>query len=594
MCGICGFHAGNDFNRSAVIKAMCSSLSHRGPDDEQVYSDGDFFFGHRRLSIIDLKTGRQPIWNEDNTVCVILNGEIFNFPELRADLEKGKHIFKTRSDTEVLVHLYEDFGTGMLRYLNGQFAFALFDKKERKIFAARDRLGQNPFYYYQRDDVFAFGSELKALLKFPLKRSIDLYALQLYFQHQFIPGDDSIYEGIKKLPPGSMLVYKAGTLEVKRYWEPRFEQGSVIPSAELTARAEDILTDAVKIRLNADVPLGTFLSGGLDSALITALSSEQHLRTVRTFTVDFGGKRSEAALARLVSEKYGTTHTEIYSDLSHLFSLEEVLKNYDEPFGDYSLIPTYYLCREVSKNVKVAVSGDGGDELFGGYKRYGAFLKLNAVLRFKGLVGSLPVKLRERIAPYLPLDFLGRYIRFISIFKKEELKAMLSFYIERNYDHILTPVLLNRDSPRIVDSFLYLPEAGLVKVDRAAMGNSLEVRTPFLDHRLVELMLSVPDGMNFDMFRTKKILRRIAAKHLPPELMRHPKQGFSPPLHEWYKNEHYFNTVKERVLYNKFVISGGLKRQFVEDLFCGEITYPKVHRIFLLHAFSVWMEQYGD
>ena len=588
MCGIYGFYSKRVKEPQNILKKMGEKLLHRGPDSQGEYSSNNFYLGHRRLSIIDLKSGDQPIFNEDKSISIIFNGEIYNFLELKETLIKKGHKFYTQTDTEVMVHLYEEYGEDMLNLLNGQFAFCIFDEKKHKLFLARDRMGQKPLYYYFDNGNFIFASEIKAILEFPnIDKSIDYKALTIFLKHQFIPGDLTSFNKIKKLPPANKMIFQDNKITIKKYWQPEFQVEN-IPYKTAKKHIEELLYNSVKLRKIADVKIGSFLSGGIDSSLLTAMYAQIMDKPINTFTVDFQEKGfSEKKFANLTAKKYQTNHKVLNVNISDLNELDKILSYFDEPFGDYSLIPTYYLTKAVSKDIKVAISGDGGDELFGGYERYKYFLKINCICPFAKLLGH------EKLNYYCKLNKHERYMRFISIFKPEELKTFVNktYLTESNYffpenKDIKYDIMAN-------DMFFYLPEDGLVKVDRMAMANSIEVRNPFLDHNLVEYSLKLPSKYKFNLLKTKIILRDLSKKYLPNKIVKGKKRGFNPPLISWYNDKKYYDSVRSKILHSKLLNTDFLNKKEIENFLSKPINYPMVHRVFLLHSLSVWYENYG-
>jgi asparagine synthase (glutamine-hydrolysing) len=559
MCGICGVY----FSRSGrtadqpLIDKMCGRIVHRGPDDQGIYLHQGLALGMRRLSIIDLDTGSQPIFNEDRTVSVVFNGEIYNFQELRTRLLSQGHQFRTRSDTEVIVHLYEEEGLDFVRKLNGMFAIALWDERRRRLVLLRDRLGVKPLYYSWTRDGLVFGSELKCLLECEgVERRIDREALYHYFTLGYIPHPWSIFEHIRQLPPAGRLVVEGERMEVDRYWrlEPAIDRSR--SREETRAELGALLADAVKLRMISDVPLGAFLSGGLDSSITVALMARQSSTPVRTFYIDFEEPGySERAYATAVARRYGTEHHELVVKPSAASVLDELVKHFDEPFGDSSAIPTYYVSQITRGHVTVALAGDGGDESFGGYQRYREILgrhSLPGPLRaMAGGVGLAFHRFLPRKAPgrrYLPS--LGMDNDQFYAVGTDELEArqflspdFLKAIPGVSTYELLRPCLEGADrtdplSPYSrLDLHHYLPDDILTKVDRMSMAHSLEVRAPFLDYRVVELAASLPHDWKIRDGDTKVILKETFGPDLPPETLEQRKRGFSIPLCRWLREE---------------------------------------------------------
>lgn len=536
---------------------MCRTLVHRGPDDEGYYTNDDVGLGMRRLSIIDLAGGRQPISNEDDTVHVVFNGEIYNHRELRSELERAGHRFTTRSDTEVLVHLFEEHGLEMVHSLRGMFAFAIWDERRSRLFLARDRLGIKPLYYSSRGtDEFGFASELKALRPFlPSTPEIDRRALGLYLAFGYVPDPHAIYEGVLKLPPGHRLVWtREDGAEVERYWSPVRSERPVSDERAAVRKLRELLEDAVRYRLIADVPLGAFLSGGLDSSAVVACMARAMDRPVRTFTIGFEDPRwNEAPHAAEVARALGTDHTELIvkPDVEDLF--ERVAVSFDEPFADSSALPMYLVSELARDHVKVCLSGDGGDELFGGYVRYREMLRRDGELSpaFRSALGGLARRLprstygRNRLLE-LSRSRKGRYAgmvaRSLRVDEGGVARGDLAAGVP-DLDQMLDPWFAqadDRDFPAqlmLVDALSYLPGDILTKVDRMSMAVSLEARVPLLDHRLAEFAFSLPTRMKFRNGEGKWVFRKAVEDLLPDSVFRKPKHGFGVPLGPWFRHE---------------------------------------------------------
>ncbi|MGD0781901.1 MAG: asparagine synthase (glutamine-hydrolyzing), partial [Candidatus Aminicenantales bacterium] len=513
MCGICGIYgaAGLPEDARALTRAMCDVIVHRGPDEDGYYADGPVSLGMRRLSIIDLATGRQPIHNEDKTIWVVYNGEIFNFPTLKPELLSRGHRFYTNADTEVIVHLYEDYGEDFVTHLNGMFAVALWDTKAKKLVLARDRLGIKPLHYAWQDGRLYFGSEIKSLLRAGVSREIDLESLSRFFTFEYVPAPDSIFASIKKILPGHLLTVQDGKTEIRRYWDVHYAEtrGKARPEAEYAEEIAARLRESVRMRLLSDVPLGVFLSGGIDSSTVTALMSETAGGRIKTFSIGFKEKTfDELDYARMVAERFGTEHTEFVVDASQAAALVPTLMEYlDEPLADASIVPTYVISKLARQHVTVALAGDGGDELFGGYDTYKAFKvarmyrKIPGFLR-RGLIGPV---VRRLPASEKRLSFEFKAKKFVagaeypfeiantlwwgaySPVQKERLfspalRAHLSAdpFAPISAQAAFTNAADPLDRLAYLDLKLYLQDDLLVKVDRMSMANSLEIRVPFL------------------------------------------------------------------------------------------------------------------
>ena len=573
MCGITGWanlDARTPPPEGAVdlLHAMCERMVHRGPDSEGLLVREGVALGMRRLAIIDLVTGEQPTWNENESVAVILNGEIYNYRELRTRLEKRGHSFRSTSDTEVLPHLYEEYGTSMVQHLNGMFAFALWDAKRRRLFIARDRFGEKPLYWGIFDDTLLFASEPKVLLAHPTVRpGLNLNALRQYLSYDYIPAPLSIYEGINKLPAAHMLTLENGRVDVQRYWRLSYQTSTPVPTErEAAEHLEGLLADSVSMRLVSDVPLGILLSGGVDSSTVAAMAVRASPEAVKTFSISFAESSfDESSYARAVAKYLGTDHHEERLSANLAANLVSEIGSWmDEPFSDPSLLPTYLLSRFTRKHVTVALGGDGGDELFAGYPMYwghrwaGLYGRVPRFVRrglIEPLVNALPVKTKNISLDYkarrfvlgADYDQVARHHIWFGSFTPEEQNALLSNEVKRQSDGDIygsaRALLADCDSDDVVermqslDTQLYLSEDILTKVDRASMAVSLEVRAPFLDPRIAEYAASLPSSYKLHGRKTKYILKRAVADLLPPFVLRRGKKGFGVPVAEWLKGK---------------------------------------------------------
>jgi asparagine synthase (glutamine-hydrolysing) len=556
MCGIFGLF-GTDREQPAsavVLEKMARALVHRGPDGGGVHRDGALGIGMRRLSIIDLDTGSQPIANEDGTVWVVFNGEIYNYRELRSELKGRGHRFATASDTEVIVHLWEDLGERCVERLRGMFALAVWDAPRRTLLLARDRLGIKPLYYAETPRGVVFGSELKALLESPwIARNVDRHAAAVYLERGYVPDPLSILDGVSKLPPGHTMTVRDGRIvERRRYWSstPFFESRTAAP-AEAEALLWERLTDAVRSHLVSDVPLGAFLSGGVDSTTVVAIMAKEMGAQVKTFSIGFREPGfDELPYAREVAQAFGTEHHELLVGPEDLEVLDDVLAAFDEPFADSSAIPTYIVSRLARQHVTVALSGDGGDELFAGYERY----LVDRRRRLIGMVGdsglgaplrrlstALPPGTRGKNYLYnLSLPRMERYLDAVSLFPARELDGLLerdgtngvetSFNTALREGRDLDPLSRLQD----FDIQTYLPGDILTKLDRMSMAVSLEARVPLLDHPLVEFACGLPADLRMRGTETKYLLKRVLQGRVPDAVLTRPKQGFGVPLVVWF------------------------------------------------------------
>jgi asparagine synthase (glutamine-hydrolysing) len=572
MCGIAGW-ASLDARRApqagaqVVLRTMCDAMTHRGPDSEGLMIATGIALGMRRLAIIDLITGEQPATSEDGQVAVILNGEIYNYRELRADLVKRGHKFRSASDTEVLPHLYEEYGAAMVRHLNGMFAFALWDAKARKLFIARDRFGEKPLYWGVFDNQVLFASEPKVLLAHTaVKPGLDLDALRQYLSFDYVPAPRSIYQGIQKLPAAHTLTIEDGRIKVQPYWRLSYKTPHPVPSEEEAAEVlRQLIGDSVRMRLVSDVPLGIFLSGGVDSSLVAALAVRASTEAVKTFSISFAESSfDESGYARAVAKFLGTDHHEERLSVSLAANLvTEIGAWMDEPLSDPSLVPTYLLSRFTRKHVTVALGGDGGDELFAGYPMYWGhrlaraydrvpkFLRRNVV---ELIARRLPVKTKNlsfdykvrRFVAAANYDEITRHHVWFGSFTPDEQTKLLTDDVKRASDddiyHDARRLAEMCDADNIIermqclDTQLYLAEDILTKVDRASMSVSLEVRAPFLDPRVAEYAASLPADYKLHGRTSKYILKRAAAPLLPSFVTKRGKKGFGIPIAEWLKS----------------------------------------------------------
>ncbi len=571
MCGITGW--ANLDSRTPpfegapeLLHAMCERMVHRGPDSEGLFVTNGAALGMRRLAIIDLVTGEQPVFNEDKSVAVILNGEIYNYRELRAGLEKLGHSFRSASDTEVLPHLYEEHGAEMVRELNGMFAFALWDAKRRRLLVARDRFGEKPLYWGVFDNTLLFASEPKVLLAHPaVKPTLNLQALRQYLSFDYVPAPLSIYQGIQKLPAAHILTLEDGRITIEPYWCLSYKTSQPVPSeTEAADQLQDLLADSVRMRLVSDVPLGVLLSGGVDSSTIAALAVRASSEPVKTFSISFAESSfDESAYARSVAKFLGTDHHEERLSANLAANLVgEIGAWMDEPFSDPSLVPTYLLSRFTRKHVTVALGGDGGDELFAGYPMYAGhrwaeiYNKVPAPLRtgvIEPLVRLLPVKTKNLSLDYKALRFVTgakydtvarHHIWFGSFTPDEQEQLLTADALQQTESDVyrearqIVEQCDNHDTVtrmQSLDTRLYLAEDILTKVDRASMAVSLEVRAPFLDPRVAEYAASLPGNYKLRGHKTKYILKKAVHELLPPFVTRRGKKGFGVPVAEWLK-----------------------------------------------------------
>ena len=560
MCGIAGIIRWD--GRPVLereIRAMCGVMIHRGPDEEGIHLGDGVALGMRRLSIIDLAGGQQPVANEDQSVWVVFNGEIYNYRELRRRLERKGHVFRTDSDTETIVHLYEDLGPRCVEQLRGMFAFAVWDDKQRQVLLARDRLGIKPLYYAEQDGELLFASELKPILSLPhVPRTVNWESVGHLFTFLATPPSRSIVGGISKLEPARVAVgTRRGALRVERYWDVDFEPDMTSTEDELVERLRELLVEAVTLHKISDVPVGAFLSGGIDSSTVVGTMAGLTPEPVKTFSIGFGEEGfDELAHARQVAAAFGTDHYDLVLRPDVVRMVEDLAWYLDEPFGDTSAIPTYMVSKLAAEHVKVVLTGDGGDELFAGYDRYvverreRAFDQVPLPLRrIAGGVGELmPEGMRgRRFLRHLALDGSRRYLDAASLFKADELERLfqadalaqiakhdpwttaLSFLRHPNADWLA--------AAQYFDINNYLPLDVLTKVDRMTMAHSIEARPPLLDHKLVEFAATVPSHLRLRDGTTKYLLKRAMRGILPDRIIDRPKQGFAVPLARWFRGE---------------------------------------------------------
>jgi asparagine synthase (glutamine-hydrolysing) len=565
MCGIAGIVGERDDNRVDydVIHRMCHTIIHRGPDDEGVFIKDGTGLGMRRLSIIDLAGGQQPVFNEDRSCWLVFNGEIYNFKELRRELENKGHRFQSHSDTEVIIHLYEDLGADCVHKLRGMFAFALFDDRRRCLLLARDRLGKKPLHYALLGDRLLFGSEIKAILAAaPELSTTNSRALLQYFYFGYIPDPSTAFLGIQKLAPGHLLEFEKGEVRVRQYWDlPEYGTYSPATEQECLEQLEEKLAEAVRVRLIADVPIGALLSGGTDSSTIVAMMARASHRPVKTFTIGFKqADFDEAPYARLVAQKFGTEHHEMILEPMVAETIETLASSLEEPFGDSSMLPTYFVSLMARKYVTVALSGDGGDEAFAGYDRYRIHLRERSRYPIPGWAGRV---YRSHIYPRLSYGVPGRNVAYSYLLPWSEryIDAVSLAPYQRNFnvldgDFVNTslsdadPLDIFRDYIReapardplsrilYLDTKTYLPGDILTKVDRMSMAASLEARVPMLDHIFLEWVTSLTFEWKMGKRGQKYILGKLAERvGVPREALSRPKQGFALPLPHWIRHE---------------------------------------------------------
>ena len=622
MCGIAGIVSTAVGQRieSATIHRMCHAIVHRGPDEEGIFVKDGTGLGMRRLSIIDLAGGQQPVFNEDRTAWVVFNGEIYNFPELREGLLERGHRFSTHSDTETIVHLYEEMGVDCVNKLRGMFAFALYDERRQKLLMARDRLGKKPLHYALQGQRLLFGSEIKAILAVaPELVTVNHEALLQYMYFGYVPDPLTAFTTIQKLPPGHLLEFEKGKIKVRQYWDlPQYSTHPPQTEDECLEEMEHRLAEAVRIRLISEVPLGALLSGGTDSSTVVALMARASSKPVKTFAIGFRNQEfNEAPYARMVAEKFGTDHHELIVEPDVLQTVETLTSSLEEPFGDSSMLPTYYVSQMARKHVTVALSGDGGDEIFAGYDRYAIHLRRQVFERIPHWARSF---YRQKIYPLLPGDIRGkkfsynvslpwreRYvdgISFVPAFERDmpllsaEFRAVLREYgdpedvMYRFFEQ--APAKDPVSQMLYVDTKTYMVGDILTKVDRMSMATSLEVRVPILDHEFVEWATGLPVDWKIRGGKQKYILRKLAERvGVPREVLYRPKQGFALPLVHWMKRE-----LKELIMtvlldpktQQRGYFEARAVRQLLDEHFRGRRDHSG--RIWRLLMFELWHRNY--
>lgn len=569
MCGIVGEYNYRDRERVStdLIRKMCNEIAYRGPDDSGVYIDGATGLGHRRLSILDLsEMGHQPMGSIDGKVWITFNGEIYNFLELKKSLEEKGYSFRSSCDTEVIIYLYREYGEDCLRYLRGMFAFGIWDKEKSKLFLARDRIGKKPLFYYHNGNRIIFASEIKAILQDPkVERKINYEAFADYFRYLYIPDPKTIYQNIYKLEPGHYLVCTNEGITKKNYWDISFASQTTLGIAEISEQLRKLLADSVKMRMISDVPLGAFLSGGIDSSGVVAIMAAQQKTPVTTCSIGFDSNEfDEIQYARIAAIAYKTDHHEFTVNQNSESILQDLAYYFDEPFADASAVPTFYVSKLAREKVKVALSGDGGDENFAGYQKYHIDSIENQIRK------KIPAAIRYLMMPTLN-KVLSRYDHKL-LRKARSLATSLSseadygFYLSNS--EFRSPIwenLVNDQTKREIGEYdpfsvtkyfyekadtddhlskilyadlkTYLPGDILVKVDRTSMANSLEVRAPLLDHHIIEFSAKVPSQFKYYKGEKKIILKSTFKKILPPEITNRKKMGFTPPVGDWLRGE---------------------------------------------------------
>jgi asparagine synthase (glutamine-hydrolysing) len=625
MCGIAGFiqapeRVTEPQEANRLLQKMCDVIRHRGPDEEGLTLIGRAALGMRRLSIIDLVGGHQPMSGEDGQVTIVFNGEIYNFLELHELLESKGHTFKTRSDTEAIVHAFEEFGSDCLEMLRGMFAFAIWDARSQELFLARDRVGKKPLYYTLTEHgAFVFGSELKSLLLHPeVHRELDTHALDAYFTLGYVPDPLTIFTGINKLPPGHYLRFREGRVETKQYWDFSFEQDEPRREEDYLEELQALLDEAVRVRLIADVPLGAFLSGGIDSSTIVGLMSRHMDQPVKTFSIGFHeDSYNELQFARLTAERFGTEHHEFFVTPDICDIADELVRHFDEPFADSSAIPTYMVSKLAREFVTVVLTGDGGDEVFGGYTRYLVERKRRMFAHVPGFLRKHVMRPISRTLPHgalgrnfihnVALDPVDRYLDSISVFTglnrnllySNDLKHSLSANgnVTTQFRRFGEAVKTSEDIDKLlyIDSKTYLPGDILTKVDRVSMAVSLEARAPLLDHKLIEFMSKAPANLKLAGYETKYLLKKAVSGLIPSEILTRPKQGFGLPVDQWI-NKQLRGRIRETLTQSQVRQRGYLDPAYVAVLLDEHERGRRDHSmaVWALFMFELWYREYMD
>jgi asparagine synthase (glutamine-hydrolysing) len=623
LCGIAGKLSLTEAVERPLLERMCSVLEHRGPDSRGLFVDEGVGLGIQRLRIIDLQSGDQPIFNEDGSVVVVLNGEIYNYRELRADLERRGHNFATKSDTEVIVHLYEEHGAGCVSHMRGMFALALWDGRRRRLLLARDRLGKKPLFYAVKNGTFWFGSEPKAILEDPaIQREVDFDAIDSFLHFQYVPHPLSAFRELRKLPPAHTLLWQDGNVRIDRYWKLSYRRGPIASEQEAQEAIREQLLVATRLRLRSDVPLGAFLSGGVDSSAVVAAMAMAGGR-VKTFSIGFDVEEfDETRYAREVARLYDTQHEELRVEPRAMEVLPRLVWHYGEPFADSSAVPSFYLSELTRRYVTVALNGDGGDENFAGYNRYvsnGLVQRLarlprpalGALAKAADLVGpgELPHSFRSRLGRVSHAALLApadRYMKWVAFFNEEERAGLYTPEFHASLGERFAPSVMG--TPYVesdaedelnrlldVDIQTYLPGALLVKMDIASMAHSLEVRSPLLDHELMEMTAGFPGSWKLSGRTTKKIFKDALRPWLPTHILDRAKWGFGPPIGNWFRGE--LKELPREILLDPGSLQRGFFREESLRRFVDEhVTGARDHtnKIWALIQLELWLRTFID
>lgn len=621
MCGICGFN----WKDQGLVERMAATMTHRGPDQNGSFCDDDVSLGHRRLSIIDLTdAGRQPMSNEDGRIQLVCNGEVFNFVDLRAELEAKGHVFKGRCDAEVILHGYEEYGFDIVHKLNGMFAFALWDRSKKMLWLVRDRIGVKPLYYYFKDGKFLFGSEIKAILAAPdVQREINHATLYTYLGFEFIPAPETAFRNIWKMPAGHWGVFQNGNLKVEEYWDMKFpKQYPVRSEAETAAQIRDLIDDSVRLSLASDVPLGAFLSGGLDSSALVAMMRKHNSGRIQTFTIGYKDKTfSELDYAQIVAKEFDTDHQVLMIDQMSEAALEKSVWHLDEPMTDLSAIPLMFVCHEAKKHVTVCLSGEGGDEIFVGYDRFkaakiGAWFNRLPQFVQRNIIGKWTASLADRPQKKGAVNMLKRFVEGALLpeeamhlrwqyFMNAELEANLfsdSFRQQVTFDPFRrireysakceTDDVINRQA--YLDTRFMMTDSPLMKGDKMSMSTGLEIRVPLLDHRLVEYMATVPGHLKLHGFTTKYIFRKALEGILPKDIVYRGKQGYSLPVKNLLRTQ--LKDYMIRLLHESPLIRQDFNMAYIDRLIDEHLSMKQNHNHVLwgLMNIAIWHNRFFE
>jgi len=626
VCGIAGIvrSDGAPVDRELLAR-MNEAIRHRGPDEDGFYFSAGVGLAMRRLAIIDLKSGQQPIHNQGSTAWIVFNGEIYNYRELRAQLEKLGHRFYTDSDTEAIVHAYDQYGADCPKYLRGMFAFAIWDERTKSLFLARDRVGKKPLLYAQLDGELVFGSEFTAVLEHPrVSREVDFEAIHHYLSYICVPAPLTAYSAIRKLEPGHWLLWRDGEIKTERYWQLDFSKKHKIGEEEAGERVVELLREAVRIRLMSEVPLGAFLSGGIDSSAVVALMAQESAEKIKTFSIGFDEQDfSELHHARRVAEHVGADHHEFIVRPDAMEILPTLVEHYGEPFADSSAIPSYYVSKETRGYVTVALNGDGGDECFAGYQRYAAmsiaqkYRNLPASLRdsvISNVVRALPgfdarqnpLRKAKRFIAAASLPPVERYLRWVSAFDDAAKQNLYSDAFRHDTAGFRTASILEPwfakangagivDASLLTDTMTYLPNDLLVKMDIASMTVSLEARSPFLDHHLMEFAAGLPEKLKLRRLTTKYLLKRVLKKLVPAENLNRSKMGFGVPIGHWFRGSMQ-PFLRETLLSERSLGRGLFRPEMVHQLIDHHVSAKAdhSHRLWSLLMLELWYQRFID